>query len=111
MDELCSLLEILLNDNKLADRIFCYALEHSTNAFKHKKGNVGDAHAHKNVVFDWIVSVAHAFDAMPTGTVKLTDNGELWISKDVVFSLNIMNEVRADLVEKVKEAFEKNQND
>jgi len=107
MDELCSLLEILLNDNKLADRIFCYALEHSTNAFKHKKGNVGDAHAHKNVVFDWIVSVAHAFDAMPTGTVKLTDNGELWISKDVVFSLNIMNEVRADLVEKVKEAFEK----
>jgi len=104
MESLAVLIEsTMLTDRRIMTRSVAYAIEHSMSAFYNLHAKATTT-SQLYVVFDWFVTLARAFALLPTGVFHYSGDS-LWISKDVVISLQILAEHRPDLVKQFKSQY------
>jgi hypothetical protein len=97
-----SLLRAVARDPTLAPHAFKFALDHSSNALGSKATRGKDAPIPMEWVFDWLVQVAHDFDSPRACRVRVKEN-ILWVSKKVVFNLDMFVAAYPRLVQEVRE--------
>ena len=96
----------MLTDRHTLMRTVAYAIEHSMSAHHnmHFTKQAGSVSARLCSVFDWFVTLARAFAVVPMGIFRYSGDS-LWVSKDVVVSLEILGAKNPDLVSRLRATY------
>jgi len=95
-----SLLLAVVRDLDLCHHAFKFALDHSSNALGSKARQGQDAPIPMEWVFDWLMEVAHDFSSPSGCRVRVKEN-MLWVSKKVMFNLELFRAAFPRLVDEV----------
>ena len=96
-----SLLHAVTRNPVLRHHAFKFALDHSSNALGSKSARAKDAPIPMDWVFDWLMEVALDFSSPKQCRVKLRES-MLWVSKKVMFNLDIFEHSFPQLVAEVR---------